>query len=113
MSDRLKKGKAGFADVAIGGCLRQKRLERKISQQELAYAIGVTFQQVQKYESGKNRISASKLYMIAHVLDVDITDFFTKETREDIQRNVPSVKNHDTLKDALKAFEQEKTINSL
>jgi transcriptional regulator with XRE-family HTH domain len=47
-----------------------------MSQTKLAQAIGVTFQQVQKYESGANRISSSRLQQIAKVLDVPISSFF-------------------------------------
>lgn len=103
-----KKGKANAFDVAIGSCLRQKRLERKISQEELGRAIDVTFQQIQKYEAGQNRISASKLYMVACVLDVDIQDFFSEKISSDIRSSVPRVREYKTFKDALEAFEQEK-----
>ena len=54
--------------------MRRKQL--KISQEKLADALGLTFQQVQKYERGSNRISASKLYEIARTLKVSIAWFF-------------------------------------
>jgi transcriptional regulator with XRE-family HTH domain len=47
-----------------------------MSQQELGTALGVTFQQVQKYESGKNRVGASRLHMVAIALNVPITELF-------------------------------------
>ncbi|SLN45023.1 helix-turn-helix protein [Falsiruegeria litorea R37] len=50
-----------------------------ISQVELGRAIGVRFQQVQKYESGVNRVSASRLWMIAETLDLHISHFFEEE----------------------------------
>lgn len=65
-------------DKAIGARMRAARLSRNFSQADLADAIGVTFQQVQKYESGRNRITASKLFLAAKVLRVDI-DYFSDD----------------------------------
>src|SRR5262249_53727681 len=56
--------------------VRVRRLEKGLSQTQLATKIGVTFQQVQKYENGVNRISASRLQRIAEILNVPITFFF-------------------------------------
>ena len=63
-------------DIHVGTRVRIRRRMRDISQQKLAAAIGVTFQQVQKYEQGSNRISASKLYEIAQFLECPIGYFF-------------------------------------
>jgi transcriptional regulator with XRE-family HTH domain len=63
-------------DVHVGLQVRLRRKELKISQERLAEALGLTFQQVQKYERGTNRISASKLYEIARFLQVPIGWFF-------------------------------------
>jgi transcriptional regulator with XRE-family HTH domain len=63
-------------DVHVGLQVRLRRKELKISQERLADALGLTFQQVQKYERGDNRISASKLYEIARALRVPIGWFF-------------------------------------
>jgi len=63
-------------DVAVGQRIRELRKERRITQTELAKAIGLTFQQVQKYEKARNRISASKLMQIANIFDVDVADLF-------------------------------------
>lgn len=57
-------------DVYVGTKMRSRRKALGISQTALADAIGLTFQQIQKYERGHNRISASRLYTIAKVLDV-------------------------------------------
>lgn len=57
-------------DVATGSRVRPERRKRGISQEELAGKIGVSFQQVQKYENGSNRISISRLFMIADALNV-------------------------------------------
>jgi len=63
-------------DVHVGRRLRLRRDLLKISQEHLANSVGVTFQQIQKYEQGKNRVSASRLYDIAKVLEVEISYFF-------------------------------------
>ncbi len=63
-------------DVTVGTRIRLTRKMRNISQQALAEAIGVSFQQVQKYERGANRVSASMLVRIADTLEVDISDLF-------------------------------------
>jgi transcriptional regulator with XRE-family HTH domain len=63
-------------DVHVGLQVRLRRKELKISQEKLAESLGLTFQQVQKYERGSNRISASKLYEIARTLRVSIAWFF-------------------------------------
>ncbi len=63
-------------DVHVGSRLRIRRTLLGMSQTSLADAIGLTFQQVQKYERGVNRISSSRLYDLARVLDVPIEHFF-------------------------------------
>jgi transcriptional regulator with XRE-family HTH domain len=63
-------------DRRVGARLRERRLLLGMSQQHLAKALGVTFQQVQKYENGANRISASRLWDISRRLDVPIDWFF-------------------------------------
>tara|TARA_B100000029_G_scaffold486380_1_gene540668 strand:- start:21 stop:458 length:438 start_codon:yes stop_codon:yes gene_type:complete len=68
-------------DVRVGYHVRQRRVLCGLSQTELADAIGLTFQQLQKYESGINRISASKLWQISQILDVSVQWFF-KELSE-------------------------------
>src|SRR5262249_34291591 len=60
-------------DVEVGRLVRVQRIARGLSQTELGNQIGVTFQQVQKYESGANRISMGRLTRISRVLGVDIT----------------------------------------
>ncbi len=63
-------------DVHVGARLRQRRTLLGIGQATLGDAIGVTFQQVQKYERGSNRMSASRLFDLSRVLDVPIQYFF-------------------------------------
>jgi transcriptional regulator with XRE-family HTH domain len=63
-------------DIHVGMRLRLRRLELKLSQKQLGEALDLSFQQVQKYEKGNNRISASKLFEIAGILEVPTLYFF-------------------------------------
>jgi len=63
-------------DVMVGARIRVFRIHRRISQTDLADQIGVTFQQVQKYEKGTNRIGASRLSRIAAVLGISVGELF-------------------------------------
>ena len=63
-------------DEHVGRRVRSRRKLVRLSQAQLADELGLTFQQVQKYERGANRISASKLFMIARVLEVPVSYFF-------------------------------------
>src|ERR1700737_4874620 len=63
-------------DTEIAKRVRALRLQRGLSQTELSDALGVTFQQVQKYERGMNRISAGRLFRIAETLEVPVTFFY-------------------------------------
>ncbi len=60
-------------DVMIGNRLRECRLSHRISQEKLALDLGITFQQLQKYELGRNRISASRLIEICRILRVSLS----------------------------------------
>lgn len=74
-------------DAFVGRRIRELRRRRGKTQSELAGAIGVKFQQVQKYEAGTNRVSASRLWAIAAALDVAIERFF--DGFEDAPANGP------------------------
>lgn len=74
-------------DVHVGHRLRQRRTLLGMSQEKLANAFGVSFQQIQKYERGANRISASRLHLLTNILDVPITYFFD---------GLPSVEHDDS-----------------
>lgn len=63
-------------DRHVGAQLRSFRLQRGMSQSAVAAAVGLTFQQLQKYEKGVNRISASKLFELAGILGVSVQEFF-------------------------------------
>ena len=63
-------------DVHVGRRVRQRRWVLGMTQQQLANAVGIKFQQIQKYETGANRVSASRLWDIAHALGVPVAFFF-------------------------------------
>ena len=63
-------------DVHVGQRIRQRRWLTGMTQQRLAELVGIKFQQIQKYETGANRVSASRLWDIADALDVQVSFFF-------------------------------------
>lgn len=67
------------ADRTIGGLIASLRKAQGLSQTALGHALGVSFQQVQKYEKGRNRIGAGRLQTIADMLHVPVETFFTKQ----------------------------------
>ncbi len=69
-------GKPHPVDVHVGARVRMRRTLLGMTQTDLGDALGLTFQQVQKYERGTNRISASKLFKLSQVLEVSIEYFF-------------------------------------
>lgn len=74
-SKKTSTRSAGLLDQEIGERIRAARHAHSVTQQDLAAQLGITFQQLQKYESGANRVSASRLSEIAGALDVAITEF--------------------------------------
>ena len=65
------------ADALIGNRLRQRRLEMHVSQTELGAQLGISFQQIQKYEKGANRLGVGRLNQIAAILKTDIAYFMS------------------------------------
>lgn len=82
MTDRSRKLPTEV-DHQIGLRLRKWRLAQDVEACTLAHKLGVTYQQLQKYEKGRTRISASRLYEIAQTLSVPIQWFFREETPQD------------------------------
>jgi transcriptional regulator with XRE-family HTH domain len=74
-------------DIEVGRKVRALRLERNMSQEKLGEALGLTFQQVQKYEKGANRISAGRLQRIAEILRVPTAAFFADAGSEHAPTN--------------------------
>src|SRR5258708_27848277 len=73
---RSPTGKPNPIDVHVGSRIRLRRTLLGMSQQKLGEAIGLTFQQVQKYERGTNRVGSSRMFELARVLDVQVSYFF-------------------------------------
>lgn len=74
---RTSEGKPNPVDVYIGKQIRLRRNNLKMSQEVLAAQMGITFQQVQKYERGLNRISGSRLWDVSQILKVPLNYFFS------------------------------------
>ena len=74
--DRGKIRRADSEDVQIGQKIRALRLDRGLSQKQVAAKLGVSFQQLQKYERGANRVSAGRLQRVADALGVSVTFFY-------------------------------------
>ena len=85
------KGRATSVDEQIGLKLRQRRTILGISQEKLAESLGVTFQQIQKYENGANRISASRLNLISQVLSVPFSYFFDDADKKNLSENADDI----------------------
>jgi transcriptional regulator with XRE-family HTH domain len=85
----MKKSKAKKAsprtisavDIYIGARMRERRLALNLSQAGLGEVLGVSFQQVQKYEGGKNRVSAARLFEICRVLNLSLSSMFEHNPR--------------------------------
>ena len=100
MKTRISRGRVGDApnpvDVHVGAQVRKYRALRGMSQEKFAEVLGVTFQQIQKYESGRNRISASRLWDISQVLNTPISLFYEDMTNEITSLSPRHVKTADT-----------------
>ncbi|MFN3642497.1 MAG: helix-turn-helix domain-containing protein [Gemmobacter sp.] len=81
-------------DAHVGKRIRHRRWMLGMTQQQLADRVGIKFQQIQKYETGMNRVSASRLYEIAGVLEVPVSFFF-----EGLDGNAPTPTAADFLGD--------------
>jgi transcriptional regulator with XRE-family HTH domain len=86
----------------VGKRVRLRRLQLSLSQTELAQKLGLTFQQVQKYEKGANRISCSRISEIAEVLDVPIIFFFADKVDTKAEVAVAEQLEPTELKDGLR-----------
>ncbi len=97
-------GVADLIDIHVGNRLRQRRTLLGLNQQKLGESVGLTFQQVQKYERGANRIGASRLFDFSLVLGVAVEYFFEDMPPEvkDRTTEVPAVSG-DNLRAELKA----------
>lgn len=85
-------------DVHVGKRVRHRRWMVGMTQQQLAGKVGIKFQQIQKYETGMNRVSASRLWDIAEALDVPVSFFFEGLTEADVPQT-QTYANGDILAD--------------
>jgi transcriptional regulator with XRE-family HTH domain len=74
--NRMPPGVPHPVDIHVGGRVREQRKLKGMSQGELGDSLGLTFQQIQKYERGANRIGASRLFQLSQILDVPVAFFF-------------------------------------
>lgn len=86
-------------DVHVGKRIRHRRWLVGVTQQQLAEAVGIKFQQIQKYETGMNRVSASRLWDIAEALSVPVSFFFEGLGDENAVTEDNSALPNDILKD--------------
>ena len=71
----------GAVDEYIGARMRERRRALRITQERLGELLGVTFQQVQKYEKGANRLSAARLFEICEALDISLASMFERKLK--------------------------------
>ncbi len=83
------KGFPNPIDVHVGNRIRLRRTLLGITQEKLADKLGLTFQQIQKYEKGANRVSSSRLFELTRMLSVEMS-FFFDEMSEQVQEQTPS-----------------------
>ena len=93
-SRRKKKWPVGVprpVDIHVGSRLRLRRTLLGLSQGKLGEAVGLTFQQIQKYELGANRVGASRLFEFSRILDVTVSYFFEEMGKDDESRPAPGL----------------------
>ena len=84
-------------DIEVGKRLKERRIFLGLSQTELANMLDISFQQVQKYEKGTNRISASRLVDLSNVLEVNITYFFNEKGKNESKDDLTAQRETLTL----------------
>ncbi len=92
LNDEVADNGIGPVDAFVGSRICARRRLLQMSQKQMAEKLGITFQQVQKYEKGVNRIGAGRLYTIAKILGVDINYFFDElefDALNDVVSNYP------------------------
>jgi transcriptional regulator with XRE-family HTH domain len=91
----VPRKQANPIDAQVGNRVRLRRMLVGMSQEKLAEMLGLTFQQVQKYEKGINRIGAGRLYQVAHILGVPI-GYFYEDVVEHQRSDAVTVNHHAT-----------------
>jgi transcriptional regulator with XRE-family HTH domain len=125
--EALSARKADLIDKHVGRRLRDRRRSMDLSQQDIAHILSISYQQVQKYESGQNRISAGRLYLLAHIMRTTVAYFYEglpagdeilsgRITEMDLiipeLDTLPNVNVRDALSDLVRAIKESKMLNS-
>ena len=97
---------AGHIDLHLGKRLRRRRRLLGLTQQQLASAVGVRFQQIQKYECGANRISAARLWELAEALEVPINYFY-----EGLEAEVSTEAGNEAVKRSEQVLARKETLD--
>lgn len=90
MSSAVPKKQANPIDVQVGTRVRLRRMLVGMSQEKLGDLLGLTFQQVQKYEKGVNRIGAGRLFQVAHILGVPVGYFYEDVVGRETENAAPA-----------------------
>lgn len=101
---RLADGTPNPIDLHVGKRMHLRRTMMGMSQERLASELGITFQQVQKYEKGLNRIGASRLWDVAQVLGVDVGFFYEDLDENSRDKSPRKISNHFQLSDGSEEF---------
>ena len=118
--EKMTRRDPNFVDVHVGSRIRMRRQLIGMSQEKLGELLGITFQQVQKYEKGANRISASRLYYTAKILGVPVQFFFEDLPGVEDQPGMGEPREEDAVLSALmnvegvtlaKAFRDADSVN--
>lgn len=104
---RTPSGKPNPIDVHVGSRVRLRRTLLGMSQEKLGEALGLTFQQVQKYERGANRVGASRLFDLSRVLDVPVSFFFDDMPEEFKAQSPALIAGVTELEEAPTSFEHD------
>lgn len=115
VKNRQKRPNPHPIDIHVGARLRLRRVLLGLSQADLGERVGLTFQQIQKYERGANRIGASRLYELTQILDVPVSFFFDgiansdsdkepADGRRAVRRHVPSQHSDDAVARVASAY---------
>ena len=106
---RIEDNEPNPVDVHVGKRIRLRRTILHITQQQMAEMLGLTFQQVQKYEKGMNRVGASRLWDISRVLEVPM-GFFFEDMDADVASKSPRMLNSErsfTVEDSQRTFDED------
>jgi transcriptional regulator with XRE-family HTH domain len=105
----MKTQRSTAVDAAVGARIRNLRLRNKLSQTDVGEKVGVTFQQIQKYENGTNRVSAGRLAQLAKIFGVPVAAFYseapTNDTKSARRVNVGANRSDTHVERLMKAFQ--------